>query len=312
MKTITSKEKQYVSVVLTTWNSQGDISDILQWIIEWVWSVFEKFEIIIVDNASTDGTCDVVEKLVKKHIGIVTMIQLPWKHKKEYALQAGLDVCIWDFVYEIQQNWNFYKNNIFLELFNEVKKWNDIVAATPRKVTGFNKIFYSLLNAFTHLPFKLFTETMVFSSRRALNSALKYRQRAWVRKVMYKLSWFNVSTIYFLPRNKYVSQDTLSEKIRLALDLIFSFTHLGFSIPIGFAIIFSWLSLLLWAYSLYAYFFFSSVVEWWTTQMIFLSIGFSWIFLILWFISRYLAIVLSEVHHSANYTVKKIQVFNNH
>lgn len=309
MKPFSTKHKQYISVVFAVQNASATIEKTLSWIGEEVWNIFEKFEIIVVDNASRDSTIEKIQKFSQRIEYDISIVSLPWVHKKEYALQAGLDSSIWDFIYEIQHLGNFYKDNIFLELFNKLKEGKDIVTAVPSKTNWSNNIFYKIINTFSDLPFELATETIVFSSRRALNSTLKYRQKAWQRKVMYKFSGFDMWKVFFRPTNKYHSQDNISQKMRLALDLIFSFTHLGSTIPLFLALSFFGLSIFIGIYALYVYFFFSSVVAGWTTQMLFLSVAFSWIFFILWFISRYMGIILSEVHASANYTVKKIHFF---
>jgi polyisoprenyl-phosphate glycosyltransferase len=82
------KDKQFISVVLTVSNSEDAIIPILKHISGYLHDVFEKFEIIIVDNASSDSTVAMILENKQQIYGDIAVISLPWHHRKEYAIQA--------------------------------------------------------------------------------------------------------------------------------------------------------------------------------------------------------------------------------
>ncbi len=300
------KWKQYVSVIILFHDDVAYLLKFLAWVDKQVSEVFEKYEIIIVNNSS-ESIDKNIEANRWDYQADIRLIDLAWRHTREFALQAGIDFSIGDFIYEVHNNYSFYDNNIFAELFNQVNSGNDVVLAVPEETNFINASFYKILNFFSQLPFQLSTETIVLASRRAINSVLKHKQMTWQRKVLYKMSWFWISEVFFSSKKVYYSQDSFSEKWKLALNLLFNFTNLAFTLPIIFALFFLLISGVIGFYTLYVYFTLESVVPGWTTQMLFLSGAFSGIFFILSFIVYYLSLLFSEVHPRDSYTVKTIR-----
>lgn len=300
------KQKAFASVVLSVRDAEDTLASTLDWVDRGLSEIYETYEVIVVDNASEDATRRVWRERSEASGSDGALICLPWAHRREQALQAGLDACVGDFVYEIAHVGDCYEGNIFERLFDKMHAGYDIASAVPDSLSLLDRLAYRFINFFSFLPFPLVTETITLSTRRALNSALKHRQRAWQRKILYRHSGYEAASVPFRPIQP-VPRDPLWERVRIGIDLLFSFTHLGVAVPIFFSVFFLLVSAAIGLYALYVYFFFDSVVEGWTTLMVFLSFAFSGLFLILAFMSRHMGMILSEVHQSANYTVTRIE-----
>ncbi len=61
-------KKDYVSIIIVTWNSEKFIKDCLSTIIA---QSYKKFEIIVVDNGSTDKTLAIIDKHFKKDVILI-------------------------------------------------------------------------------------------------------------------------------------------------------------------------------------------------------------------------------------------------
>ena len=76
------------SVVLPTLNEAGHIVKLIENIIDVFSKIHEEFEVIIVDDNSTDGTTNLVENIAKEHKNIKFLYNL----KEKNYLYKGLKV----------------------------------------------------------------------------------------------------------------------------------------------------------------------------------------------------------------------------
>lgn len=92
------KEKTFVSAVVYVYNAERVIRDYLSKLHSALGEKFELFEIILVNDFSTDRSAEVIKEAVKQMSGNVTLLSLAWRHKKELAMLAGTDLAVGDFV----------------------------------------------------------------------------------------------------------------------------------------------------------------------------------------------------------------------
>lgn len=128
-----NKEKNFVSVVAYLHNSEKEIPAFLDYIVEELERNFEKSEVIFVNDASEDNSVSVIkEYLEKRKCNFMTnIINMSSYHGLEASMLAGVDLAIGDFVYEFDSITIDYSKKLFMEVYYEALKGNDIVAATP-------------------------------------------------------------------------------------------------------------------------------------------------------------------------------------
>lgn len=303
------KKKTFVSFVIYTRNEDKSIYDFLIMLDEYVENHFENFEYIIVNDASTDKTINVINKCSEVIKAPITLVNLAWQQGGELGISSGNDIAIGDFIYEIEMISRDYPFEIIGKLFEKAEHGYDIVAASPRTRSKLSsKIFYNFLNKVSYLKLNLTTETVRLVSRRAINSITKLNEKIRYRKALYHYSGFPRATCKYdrISKVEY-NNKTLLEKLGLALNIILNFSNIGGNIAIILSLFFLLFSLFGGGYAVFIFLTSKEVIEGWTTMMLFSSFGFSGLFFILGIISKYISIMLLEIKNRPLYTIKSIQ-----
>lgn len=307
-----NKEQTFISNVVYVHNNENTINSFLIKLHNFMNDKFENFEIILVNNYSNDKTYNNITKLDNKYKKNLTLINLPWKHKKEIAMLCGIDITIGDLIYEIEGVNIDYSIELLDKLFEKTMDGYDIVSATPKNRTKLSsRIFYNLINRLSHIKLNLSTESVRIISRRTINFVTKTKQRVIYRKALYLYSGYDNANIIYEPviENKKTSDVSFKEKFNIALDLLLSLSDISINITWIISLIFIVISLIGGAYALVAHLIFDVVISGWTTIILFLSFGFSGLFFILGLISKYLYTILIEVQNKSYYTIKSIERF---
>lgn len=306
------KEKTFVSAVVYVYNAERVIRDYLLKLHNALGEKFELFEIILVNDCSTDAGAEVIKEAVKQMSGNVTLLSLAWRHKKELAMLAGTDLAVGDFVYEIETTDPDFTWDIIAKLYDKSVTGYDVVAAYPKKGTKFkSRLFYTFLNKISHLKVDPHSETIRIISRKALNRTLIDRGKVRYRKVLYKHCGFPTTSIEYEPTHRHKRAEDLSfaHKVSLASDVFIVFSNIGVHVAVMFSILFLALSVLIGVYALVTYFT-GDVISGWTTTMLFLSLGFSGVFIVTAIIAKYISVILQEQKAGNIYTVESLQKLN--
>jgi len=305
------KEKAFISIILYIYNNEKNIENSILKIDQFLLSHFESAEIIILNNGSSDRSSERLKELhhLNKIKSKMTLVHLSWKHNKEVAMQAALDLAIGDFVYEIDNIPIDFSVSLLMELLQKANTGYDLVSAVAqkrKKVTS--SLFYRLLKKLSSIEFELETEMVRLMSRRLINSISTVKDKLRYRKVLYRYSGLPYAKVIYKP-TKIISIDTQPTKDRLELgfEVLFSYSQIGVRISIYLSVIFLFGSLFSAGYTIYIYFSGIQVVQGWTTTMALLSFGFSGIFLIMGLKSKYLSMILNEIRTMPSYTIKSIE-----
>jgi len=100
MKAIFNSSKQsniFVSVVVLMHNDQRVVKSRVTKIAKMLESIYENFELVLIDNGSTDQTIENITKLLKR-IKCIRLIRLLKQYNIETAAFAGLETSIGDYV----------------------------------------------------------------------------------------------------------------------------------------------------------------------------------------------------------------------
>lgn len=302
------KEKTFISAVVYAHNSESNVVEFLKALTSLLSEKFESYEMILVNDASTDNTLRLVNE--QKHLfgGKLTVINTAWKHGHELAMLAGTDFAIGDFILEIESTQLEYPISLLWNTYEKCCSGYDIVFASPKTKLGLSSIlFYKLLNRFSYRRLDLRTDSFKIITRRALNTALKSKEKTRYRKILYKGSGFPNITLFFHPTGPIQSNRTLSEKISFASDTLLSFSNIGLKFTLWLSILFFLGSVIIGIYAISIYLTEKTVALGWTTIMLFLSFSFSGIFLILTVIGKYLVMILEESKRKSAYTIQSIK-----
>ncbi len=306
-------ESKFVSIVIYMHNEEKNIIPFMDVVVPEISQLFKKYEIICVDDACSDGTVENIKKYAtdKKLDGIVSVIHMGFYQGIEPSMNAGRDIAIGDLVYEFDRVVVDYEKSLITDVYTEMVKGYDIVAASNLKSGRFtSRLFYKLFNRYSKSFAKIGPETFRIVSRRAINRIKTIGSHIPYRKAVYANCGLNMSTIHYEPvkgAHSIVSKASFSERGELALDSFIYFTNImekAAAVISGGFLVFSLFCLV---YSVVDHFTGQNIASGWPSLMSFMSLGFFGIFALLTIVMKYLAVLLNLVFRQQRYMVADIE-----
>lgn len=303
------QEKKLISLIVYLYNNEHSILRFLESIIQQTEVLFEQFEIIIVNDASTDASVQKIKTADFLRPYQVSIIQMSFHQGVELCMNAGLDLSTGDFVYEFDTALIDFDISLIEQSYRKIIEGYDIVSVSPAasdKLTS--KLFYKTYNYFSKSDYKLRSDRFRILSRRAINRSFSISVKIPYRKAMYINSGLKIATIEFKKNNL---QKNTTEKSYLrnktAIDTLIIYTNLAFSISVSIALLLLCSTLSIIIYTIYIYFGKDKPIEGWTTIMLLLSGGFSGLFLLIAIIIKYLSLILEIVFKKKSYIQENIE-----
>jgi dolichol-phosphate mannosyltransferase len=218
------------------------------------------FEIILINDASPDNAWDTIVELANKDKR-VKGIDLSRNFGQHYAITAGIDKCRGEWVIVMDCDLQDQPEEI-IKLYNKAVEGSQIVFAqriqrNDRWVKRyFSKLFYSILGYLTNTiqdsaiaNFGIYHKNVIDSIRK-MGDYHKYFP-AMVRWVGFKYSKIPVA---HAERNNGHSSYSFKKSVRLAVDIILSFSDKPLRMTVKFGFLISCMSLVFAIYNLFLYF----------------------------------------------------------
>ena len=151
---VTNKEKNFISAVLYVHNNEIQIVDVLRKVNEVLSDNFEKYEIICVNDYSTDKSVEKIKNFadtVKE--SVISILNMSYYQGIELSMNAGVDLAIGDFIFEFDNIEMDYSIETIMEVYYQSLKGFDIVSAAPQKpMKKTSLLFYNLFNGHSNNP----------------------------------------------------------------------------------------------------------------------------------------------------------------
>lgn len=309
---INNKEKKLISAVIYLHNNEGKIVPFVQNVIKNIDPVFEKFEIIIVNDCSYDDSIAELKSDTFLSQYKVSIINMSIHHGLEISMSAGIDISMGDFVYEFDDLDVDYDFSIICESYKKIITGFDIVSVSPKTAnTFFSRAFYKIFNRYSKSRHKLRSDRFRILSRRAINRAYSISKSVPYRKALYANSGLNLEVIEYTPILK-ISKTSNKEKSifrnKMAINALIIYTNLAFKIAMGITLALLLFTVLTVFYVCSIYFSGSKPIEGWTTTMLVMSGSFSGIFFILAIIIKYLSLLIELVYSKKTYLVESVEM----
>lgn len=308
---ISDKEKNFISAVVYVHNNEDEIEYFLKSINETLASNFEKYEIICVNDYSTDDTVKIINNISKEFQNTtVNIINMSYKQGLEKSMLAGVDFAIGDFVFEFDSCIIDYDLSLIMDVYHKSLEGYDIVAASPNKNNSlFSSIFYTLLNKIGGQD-KLKSERFRILSRRGINRVNQNTSNIVYRKVVYYSCGLKYTHITYKPViKKQINKDFLYNQ-NLAIDSIIAFTNIGYKISMTATLVMMCLLIMSIVYSLIVKILGLNVSGGWMTLMWIMSLSFFVLFGLASIIIRYLSMILGLVNNRSSYSYDSINKIN--
>lgn len=309
-----NKEKNFVSAVVYVHNNEAQIPMFLTRLNSVLSSHFEKYEIICVNDHSTDQSVDTIKQVVQElDSAVVSMINMSFRQGVELSMNAGVDLAIGDFIFEFDSVCMDYEPDVIMQVYRRSLSGFDIVSAaaaqTPKKSS---QLFYAIFNKYSGNEYRLRTESFRILSRRAINRVHALSKTIPYRKALYANCGLKLDTITYQSCGCQAGGDRSSfrnSRKDMAVDILILFTGLAYRASFALAVVMMLFAVLSGAYTCYI-FLENQPVAGWTTIMLFLSFAFFGVFTILAIIIKYLAIIVDLIFKKQHYITESVDKLN--
>lgn len=271
---------------------------------------FENAEVILVDDASNDGTAATALTCLKEQGLIGSVLVLTHRHYRERALFAGSDKSIGDFVLEFDACDPDLPLDLVPAMFERsAAEGADLVALCPERVEDTaTRLYYRIFNHFSELPRPIVRQRILLSSRRSLNALLNIQERTRNRQVLSQMIGFTLLRMNYPGKDNTSHPDgDLWDRATIGLENLIAYTKIGARLPMMLSAGFAAFTVAVLLYTVISLVLRHDVASGWASLMLFMGIGFSGIFFILALLSLYVTKVLRETVNLPIYTVREIR-----
>lgn len=271
-----------LSVVSPCFNEQGNLGELYRRLtgVCKAWAASD-YEIVLVDDGSTDGTRSIIRELSEKDPHVVGVL-LSRNHGHQLALSAGLHVCRGERILVIDADLQDPPELLgdMMKLMDSEKA--DVVYGQRNERRGespFKKftarLFYRLLNQLTDTRIPVDTGDFRLMSRRTLDELNRMpEQHRFIRGMVSWIGFRQVPLRY--ERQERFSGETkypFKKMLRFAIDAISGFSIVPLRLATYLGFICSVLGLIFFTYTAYSYFSGIAIQGWTTLMTVVLILG---------------------------------------
>jgi len=298
-----------ISIVIPLQQDALLLDDIVVEIDRIVGAAFRFFEIVLVDDGSTDGTAAIVQALLKK-IQRVRYLRLSRPFGRDVALSAGIESAIGDFVVTLDPRTD--PIDIIPQMIDQCRKHGGIVHGMATNSLSRSRIrewagsqFRNYCLKHLGVDIKRGVSDLRVMSRQAVNAMLQVREQSrYLRVLTLTLGYHHEFFTYSLQtRLGQPRVTTWRTELATAVDLLAANSRHPLRMVTAAGLFGAFLNLLYAGYVVIIYFLKPDVAAGWTTLSLQLSGMFFFVCLILAVLSEYVGIILGEVRSRPLYFI---------
>ena len=301
----------FISVVVPLNNEELIVDELVNRLLQTLELIEKSYEIIIVDDGSTDLTWQKLEEVSRKD-NRIKCLKLSRNFGQHSAITAGLEFA--------QGNWNVVMDGdlqdrpeVIPALLDEALKGFDVVFVSrqnrpeTKKYLAMQRIFYNILNKLSGLQIDSAQANFSIINSTVREAYLKIPEQ--IRFYGSAISWlgFKRSKIGANHGGRYKGKTSysLKSRIKLAVDIIFSYSNrpLIFGTLLGF--ILTLLSLGMLAAILIRYLLFGFTVMGWASLMVSIFFSTGAILFMIGVMGLYIGRIFEEVKRRPIYIIDK-------
>lgn len=298
-----NKESNFISALVYCHNDRK-VYDFLDFLYQYLEKTFDAFEIIIVNDNSNFNTKELLSTFCKnKKENSITLINLSYYHGIDKALNAGLSLCIGDFVYIFDEVDINYDSNILQSLYEKAQEGFDIVIGCPSSNSLKSKIIQFFVEKMLHLKDFAKIKKMMLVTRRSINRLFSIEKVIYLYKFSFIKCGLPISSVHYLSKTKESHEKNYMKNFLKAL-FIYSKIPYKFSLFItSLGFIFILLISLFAIYDRIA----GNPISGWTSLILFLGIAFEITFATFYIILRYQKIIFDLLNKNTDFLYESIE-----
>jgi len=298
-----------ISVVAPVHNLAGSLESFLEDATRALESHYAFFEIILVDDGSTDATPSVAATLLNR-FERVRYLRLSRHFGTEVAISAGLDSAIGDFTVILSPETDPCER--IPELITQARRSGGIlcgIAPGLKKRNPFTQHAASLFLSYCHqkLGIELKPDSTDFRilSRQVVNAITQIKDRRRYLRLFTVTVGYDIQYFEYLPicRTGKTQRASFMDEVNQAIDIVVTSSPHPLRLVSRIGMIASILNALYIGYIALVYFLKPHVAEGWTTSSMEISVMFFFLFLILAVLCEYVGRLLEEVQDRPLYFI---------
>lgn len=310
-----------ISIVVPAYNENKNLRKLYTELMKVLPSLNMSWEIIFVDDGSTDNTWEEILLLHKKNKA-VKGVRFTRNFGHQFALYAGLSHAVGEAVISMDADLQ-HPPHLIPEL---IKNWQNgskivhTIRSDPEDYSPFKKIsshiFYRVFTFCSGVKISPGMADFRLLDRQALNRVLQFREQALFLRGIVKWVGYPSSSVNFQSSNRHsgTSHYTFKKMVRFAWHGISSFSIIPLRIAMLVGIFTSGIAFSGILYALYSKFIIGTAVPGWTSSVAILSFLLGILFLLLGLIGEYIGRILIEVKQRPRFIISDrlgTQAFNN-
>lgn len=301
-----------ISIVVPVFNEQDNILIFYQELGKYMESLSYSFELIFIDDGSTDNTPVVLSQLVENDLRVKALI-LAQNFGHQIALTCGMDYASGDAVITMDGDMQHPPEIIpsLLEKWEQGFQVVQTIRVNTEGVSWFKRftshIFYKIVNAISKIEIHEGGSDFRLLDRKVVESFRLFKERArFIRGMISSIGYRQVQIEFVAPkRHSGKSKFSLKKMLNFALDGITAYSRLPLRIAFCMGVLFGIISFISIIHVFYIKFFTQQAVPGWATisTSIFLLSGVQLI--VLGVIGEYIGRIFEEVKQRPLYWVRE-------
>lgn len=298
-----------VSIVAPIYNMASALESFLQEVTQALAPRYAFFEIILVDDGSTDNTPKIVTELLSR-FERVRYLRLSRRFGSEIAISAGMDSAIGDFTVILSPETDPCER--IPELITQARQFGGIlVGVIPgkkhRSLPGqwAAGIFHYYIERFLGIHFQKDSTDFRILSRQAVNAITQIKDRRRYLRLYTATIGYDVEYFEYQPVHRTERETRLGfmEELNQAIDMVIASSPHPLRFVSRLGMLASILNGFYVGYVTLIYLFKNNVAAGWTTTSLETSVMFFFLFLILAVLCEYVGRLLEEVQHHPLYFI---------
>ncbi|MBP2627815.1 MAG: glycosyl transferase family 2 [Firmicutes bacterium] len=263
---------KHISIVVPVFNEQENIQIFYQEVCSYMEPLGYSFELIFVDDGSTDGTIRILEELSKRDIRVQSLL-MARNFGHQVALTCGLDYAKGDAVITMDGDMQHPPEMLPLLL----RKWEEgfqvvqTIRSDTKGVSWFKKytsgMFYRLINAMSDIHIVEGGSDFRLLDKKVVQTFRRFKEKArFIRGIIGAMGYRQVQVEFVAPpRYAGKSKFSLRKMLRFALDGITAYSKLPLRLAFYLGLFFGFLSFALTLNVVYIKLFTSDAIPGWAT-----------------------------------------------
>lgn len=299
-----------ISVVIPAFNESQNIPIVYKHLNDVLSSARERWEIIFVDDGSTDNTWSKIEELHNVDQRVCGL-RLSRNFGHQYALFAGLNAAHGSGIISMDADLQ-HPPSIIPDLIAEWRKGNKIVHTIredPANLPVFKKItskaFYRVFSYLSGVELEQGMADFRLIDRQVLTQLLQFKEEGLFLRGLVRWVGYPSSSVTFQCADRFsgVSKYTTYKMLKFAWHGISSFSIVPLRIGMAIGVCTSMLSMYFLLDAMYAYIFLGTTVPGWTSTIGVISLLFGILFILLGLLGEYIGRILVQVRGRPLYLV---------